>query len=267
MESSKIIKRTYNIKRNGFCFLPIIFSKKDCISAREGLWQVINGNYNTGRSPENRFWEIGDSLKNIIKIDKPHLCNKAVWNLVTNKKFGRSLAKATSAEKIQIWHSQVVWKPKSEKNSGNAGWHRDAQYWPFWERKEGLFTAWIALSNVSSKSGPVRFISGSNRWNDLDGMDFFNKDLLKQEKLLKAHHKNPNIVNGILKIGQVSIHSSLTYHSSSANLESNPRVGMVVHFCTEKAKRVEIYDKNSNYLNQISDPSIAPIIYRRNNNV
>lgn len=267
MKSAKVIKKTYHLKTDGFSFLPIIFSEKDCISAREGLWEVINGNYDTGKPPENRFWDIGDSLKKIIKIDKPHLCNKAVWNLVTNKNFGRSLAKATNAEKIQIWHSQVVWKPKSEKNSGNAGWHRDAQYWPFWERGEGLFTAWIALSNVSSKSGPVRFISGSNHWNDLDGMDFFNKDLLTQEKLLRAHYKKLDIVNGILEIGQVSIHSSLTYHSSRANLENNPRVGMVVHFCTEKAKRVEIYGENSNYLNQISNPNIAPVIYDRNNNV
>ena len=105
----------------------------------------------------------GDDPHSIIKIDKPHLSDSSVWKLITNKKFGQFLGKATDAEYVQVWHSQVVWKPNSKDQKGNAGWHRDAQYWPFWS-KEGLYTAWIALSNVSINSGPVRFLRGSNHW-------------------------------------------------------------------------------------------------------
>ena len=36
---------------------------------------------------------------------------------------------------------------------------------------------------------------------------------------------------------------------------------MVVHFCTEKAKRIELNGKEKKYLDQINDPTIAPIIY------
>ncbi|MFL2983782.1 MAG: phytanoyl-CoA dioxygenase family protein [Candidatus Neomarinimicrobiota bacterium] len=266
MSSLNIVNKRFDLEKDGFCFLPIIYSKEDSISARNGLWRVINGKYDTGKLPENRFWEVGDSPNKIIKIDKPHLCNDEVWNLITNEYFGKLLAKVTRAKKIQVWHSQVVWKPKSEKNSGNAGWHRDAQYWPFWS-SEGLFTAWIALSNVSSKSGPVRFISGSNHWDNLDGMDFFDKNLITQNNILKQHHKKIKIINGTLDMGQVSIHSSLTYHSSGANLETKPRVGMVVHFCTDKAKRVQISGENSKYLDQIMDLEIAPIIYENNTHV
>jgi hypothetical protein len=62
-------------------------------------------------------------------------------------------------------------------------------------------------------------------------------------------------------MGEVSIHSSLTYHSSEANLEKIPRVGMVVHFCTDKAKRIQVGGENSTYLDQLMDPTITPIIY------
>ena len=260
MSSSNLFKKNYDLESDGFCFLSTIYSKKFSISARENLWRIINGEYDTGRPPETRFWEVGDSPNKIIKIDKPHLCNDVVWNLITDKGLGRSLAKATHAKKIQVWHSQVVWKPNSKENSGNAGWHRDAQYWPFWSH-EGLFTAWIALSDVSQRSGPVRFISGSNHWNEVSGMDFFDKDLISQDKILKQHHGKPKIISGTLNMGEVSIHSSLTYHSSEANLEKIPRVGMVVHFCTDKAKRIHIGGENSTYLDQLMDPTITPIIY------
>jgi hypothetical protein len=93
------------------------------------------------------------------------------------------------------------------------------------------------------------------------GLDFFDKDLVTQGKLLKERHGKTEIINGVLEMGQVSIHSSLTYHSSAANLEKKPRVGMVVHFCTDRARRVPIDGENSNYLDQLIDHTKAPFIY------
>ena len=121
----------YSLTDDGFTFLPIIFQEEEIASARDGLWKTINGIYETNKKPETRFWEVGDDKNKIIKIDKPHLCNRSVWNLITNKKLGKALAEETRSRTIQVWHSQVVWKPKSIKDSGNAGWHRDSQYWPF----------------------------------------------------------------------------------------------------------------------------------------
>jgi len=36
---------------------------------------------------------------------------------------------------------------------------------------------------------------------------------------------------------------------------------MVVHFCTDNAKRVPLKGENSNYLDQLIDHSRAPYIY------
>ena len=124
-----------------------------------------------------------------------------------------------------------------------------------------MFTAWIALSDVSSSSGPVRFIPGSNHWKDIGGLDFFNKNLISQEKILKDNYGNMEIVDALLSAGQVSIHSSHTYHSSGANLNETPRVGMVVHFCTDRAIRKRVTGLNSVYLDQLNDASISPFIF------
>ena len=52
MELKKI---KYNLKEDGFCFLPKIFLDKDIKNARDGLRRVINCEYRSGREPENRF--------------------------------------------------------------------------------------------------------------------------------------------------------------------------------------------------------------------
>ena len=125
-----------------------------------------------------------------------------------------------------------------------------------------MFTAWIALSNVSPSSGPVRFIPGSNHWKDISGLDFFDKDLISQEKVLNDNYGDIKVVDALLSAGQVSIHSSHTYHSSSANLDEVPRVGMVVHFCTDRAIRQHVTGSNSAYLDQLHDLSVSPFIFR-----
>jgi len=259
----KIKNVKYSLREDGFCFLPLVFSKQETQNSIEGLWRVINGEYRSGRKPECRFWNPGDDPHSIIKIDKPHLSDSSVWKLITNKKLGQLLARATKAKCIQVWHSQVVWKPHSKGQKGNAGWHRDAQYWPFWS-KEGLYTAWIALTDVSINSGPLRFLRGSNLWKTIEGMDFFNQNIKSQEKILDKLKKHKDVVCATLRAGEVSIHSSQTYHSSMGNLEKKPRIGMVVHFRTDESKRIDVGGSNKHYLDQIEDNEIAPIIYQEN---
>lgn len=251
----------YNLKKDGFCFLPPVFSEQKTQDSVKGLWRVINGEYRSGRKPESRFWNPGDDPHSIIKIDKPHLSDNSVWELITDKKLGQLLAKTTKAKYIQVWHSQVVWKPRSKDQKGNAGWHRDSQYWPFWS-KEGLYTAWIALTEVSINSGPVRFLRGSNLWETVKGMDFFDQDVASQEGIFNKLKKHQDIVCATLRAGEISIHSSQTYHSSLGNLEKKPRIGMVVHFRTDKSKRIKVRGSNRHYLDQIENTEIAPIIYQ-----
>ncbi len=251
---------TDNLKNNGVVILPKLFSSLEINKAKKKLWGVIQGNYNTGIEPENRFWNIGDNPKSIIKIDKPHLCSNTLFKLITKGSFGRYLADLTNSKTVQIWHSQAVWKPAGGGEKGNAGWHRDAQYWPFWNSK-GLYTAWIALSDVKLNSGPVKFIKQSNKWKFLDDLDFFDKKILDQEKIIKKFHKNIKIIKSTISKGQVSVHDALTYHCSGPNKSRYPRVGLVVHFRTEKSKIKKTYKKYLIYLKQLKDYTRCPTIY------
>ena len=250
----------YNLAKDGFCFLPKIFSSYQVECARNALWDVIQGQYETGVQPENRFWNVGDDPKSIIKIDKPHLCNEQIWNLITDVDFGKWLADAVGAKRIQVWHSQSVWKPDGGGTKGHAGWHRDTQYWPFW-KPNGVFTAWIALSDVIEESGPVRYIRGSNKWEEITGMDFFDKKLSAQDMILETTHYGYKVVSANIEKGQISIHTSRVYHSSGPNISKGPRIGMVVHFCTDSSEKIPVKGELTSYLNQTENESICPVIY------
>jgi len=251
------------LTKNGFCTVPKIFSDKQIESTKKAIWNVIQGKYDTGVEPEERFWNVGDDPENIIKIDKPHLCSNEIKKLITNSKFGKCLASITNSNKIQIWHSQSVWKPTGGSKKGNAGWHRDIQYWPFWE-PEGVYTAWIALTDVKKNSGPVAYISGSHKWSKIEGLDFFNKDISMQEKIIKKRENDYIVKYLMINKGQLSIHHSSTYHSSKENKADKPRVGLVVHFSTDNAKKIPITGILSNYLDHnLIDPDICPIIYEK----
>ena len=40
-----------------------------------------------------------------------------------------------------------------------------------------LFTAWVALSDVTAEAGPMRFVRGSHGWGLLDDGGFYRQDL------------------------------------------------------------------------------------------
>ena len=82
-----------------------------------------------------------------------------------------------------------------------------------------------------------------------------------QKKLLIK--RNDYIVK-YLMVNKGQLHHSSTYHSSKENKADKPRVGLVVHFSTDNAKKIPITGILSNYLDHnLSDLDICPIIYEK----
>ena len=79
---------------------------------------------------------------------------------------------------VQVWWTQLLYKPPQAAAPTNTtiGWHQDRSYWGAWEEGSELFTAWVALSDVTAESGPMKFVRGSHRWGFLEGSDFYGQD-------------------------------------------------------------------------------------------
>ncbi|MDX1418461.1 MAG: phytanoyl-CoA dioxygenase family protein [Rubricoccaceae bacterium] len=209
-------------------------------AARAGLEAVRDGRYDTARAPYASPWTPGDDPDALCKIEMPHLASRALQAVARHPGIGAAAAAITGAERVQVWWAQLLYKPPATRPDARTrvGWHQDYQYWASdWESPDGLLTAWVALSDVTAESGPVRFVPGSHRWGDRRAGDFFETDLEAQRVGLTPPPGDEWVeVLGVLPEGGLSFHHSLTYHGSTENRTSAPRCSLVLHLCTERAR-------------------------------
>ncbi len=256
-------------ERDGFLMHQRAVAAADVLErASRGLDAVKDGQSDTGEEPDGRYWKPGDDPRALVKIEHPQLASQALRDLLLSPELGEVAARATGASKVQVWWVQGLYKPGIPEaeaqlppsNATNVGWHQDRFYWQGWEEGSELFTAWLALSDVTGEAGPMVFVPGSHRWGLLEGGNFFAQD---QEALRQAiqvpEGEEWSEVADILPMGGVSIHHQLLIHGSHANRSPRPRRSLAIHLCTQNA-RVLPDAWVGKYLHR---PDICPVIYQK----
>ena len=251
-------------ERDGFFIPPDPVIPKELVGrAVIGMDAVMNREYETGIPPGGRKWNPGDDERVIRKIDQPHICDRTIMELFTYPAIGQWAAHLTGAKMIQLWASQLLYKPSGGDVSGNVGWHQDKQYWTYWQEGE-VFTAWIALSDVTEESGPMRFVRGSHAWGGLiEGGDFYGSDHQAQrETITVPPGKVWEEVPVVLPPGGVSFHHRHTFHGSGPNRASSPRRSFALHLRTENTASIPGIEKDVHTTMNLDDPSVCPILYQ-----
>ena len=242
----------YHIEpRNVLPDLVLARAIKGMASVRDGIYDRETGSTDhPGYNPTR-----------LCKINNCHPSDPGLYALVTCPDLGRRVAEITGSDFIQVWASQLLIKPQGSKAAGNVGWHQDRQYWQYWQNPAGLFTVWIALSDVKEASGPMKFVVESHRWGFKDSGDFFghNQDALR-DAIPVPEKETWREVSATLPVGGFSVHDSLTYHGSGPNVSDYPRCSLAVHVRDERAHPVPGDD--SYYTTNLDDPSICPMMYQ-----
>ncbi|MGI8907712.1 MAG: phytanoyl-CoA dioxygenase family protein [Candidatus Sumerlaeaceae bacterium] len=228
-----------------------------------GMMAIRRGEYDTGRPPEESGWNPGDSEDVLCKIEQPQFASRAVLELVSHPLLGQIAAEATGAQWVQVWWVQLLFKPPSRQATAggtNIGWHQDRNYWQRWEEGSELFTAWVALSDVTIEAGPMIFVRGSHRWGFLPGSDFHGQDLQQIKSSISVPPgENWEEIPAVLPPGGFSLHDDLTWHGSGANLSHSPRMAFAIHMRTEKS--LPIGDAREGLTKYIDDTAVCPIIF------
>ncbi|MEK6571592.1 MAG: phytanoyl-CoA dioxygenase family protein [Bacteroidota bacterium] len=229
-----------------------------------GMDAVRAGIYDTGLPPQWSPWNPGDDPRKLCKIEMPQVANRAIMELVSHPALGKLAAEITGARLVQVWWVQLLYKPPQDSETTfhtNVGWHQDRQYWQEWEIESELFTAWVALSNVTSDSGPMKFVRGSHKWGFLNKGDFYgqNHDAQREEIKVPVGCKWEEVA-ALLPPGGVSFHDDLTYHSSGPNLSLEPRRSFAIHLRTEKSRPCDGVKRALTAF--LHDSSYCPIIYQ-----
>ncbi|NKB71931.1 MAG: hypothetical protein GKR89_33055 [Candidatus Latescibacteria bacterium] len=233
-------------------------------AATTGMDAVREGRYDTGQPPQTSRWNPGDDPDELCKIELPQQADLGIRALVSHPDLGRWAARVTGAKMVQVWWTQLLYKPPQRPGVEaelNIGWHQDRHYWQAWAEGCELFTAWVALSDVAADTGPMRFVRGSNQWGLLDDGGFFRQDLDDQRADIPVPDgQNWEEQPALLPPGGASFHHCLTFHGSSANTSAGPRRSLAIHMRTEKSAPVD--DARAGLTAFIDDPERNPVIYQ-----
>jgi ectoine hydroxylase-related dioxygenase (phytanoyl-CoA dioxygenase family) len=251
-------------EREGFFVVPSLIPPELLARVRPRIDAVYAGEYETGippcGSPKGRH----EPPTSLVKIDNAHRSDRTIMELVGHPAIGRWAAALTGARFVQVFAAQMLIKPPGGQSGVNVGWHQDQEYWEPALQGE-LFTAWVAVSDVTAESGPMRFVRGSNHWGLLKAGDFFSDNLEGLKRGIQAKRGSDawEEVPALLAPGGVSFHHRLTVHGSGPNLAALPRVSFAIHLRTEKSGlREGVRWQDAGYLNDFDDPVGSPVCYR-----
>lgn len=231
-------------------------------AARRAVVDVLAGRFETGEPPSAFPPHQPGSLR---KIDNAHFASRALYDLLMSPGLAALIHAVTGSSFVQVFNTQLLVKPSTGASTANVGWHQDKQYWPFWDRPDGLFTAWVALTDVDEAAGPMRFVTGSHHWGLLNQGNFFGQDA----DALRASIETPpgsewREVPATMSAGGVSLHHSLVYHASGVNVSGRDRISVAIHMRNELPGLLRVEERPMYFRSiWLDDQERCPVLYDR----
>jgi ectoine hydroxylase-related dioxygenase (phytanoyl-CoA dioxygenase family) len=244
----------------GFCAIKSVLPSDDVQRALVHVRAVVDGEYETSEPPKMRTTAPGDTSGALVKIDQPHYSNPSLLEAIAHPAVGEWAAALTGASFVQVWAVNLLYKPPGGAPRSNVGWHQDDGYWNEWIRGDA-FTMWLASSDVTELSGPLRFVVRSHTWGGVGAGDFFSDDMTPTQggviPLPDEEDWQEEMV--LLRAGGASVHSRFTFHGSGPNSSPEPRIGLALHLRTEHSAIGP--EPPQEYPDVLEDPMRCPIVY------
>jgi ectoine hydroxylase-related dioxygenase (phytanoyl-CoA dioxygenase family) len=250
-----------DFEHHGYCFAPRLLPRPLVDQACRRMDAVISGEYDTGIAPfHTRFQGDGTALH---KVDQVHLSDPVLRAVCTHPAIGAWAALVSGAQRIQLWAVQMLFKAPGGGDPGAIGFHQDRWYWQYWSEDSEVFTAWVALSDITEDSGPMRFVPRSHTWGALQqpAAAAFSGTGILQPGQIPGVPQDAGIseVPALLEAGAVSFHHRLLVHGSGANRSLLPRRALALHLRTERSQ--PLAGAHDYYVSHLEDPAYCPVIY------
>lgn len=164
-----------------------------------------------------------------------HLAQRWAWDVVTNPLIVGAVTSVLGPD-VLLW--TVNWFVKEPNDGKFVSFHQDANYWGL--EPHDVVTAWIALSDASEPTGPMRFLPGSHR-GELFGHEntYAADNLLSRGQVVRAELDESVAVLAPLSAGQMSLHHVRLIHGSGPNQTGGRRIGMVLRYCATKVRQTK----------------------------
>lgn len=167
-----------------------------------------------------------------------HLIASWAWDAVHDPRIVEPVSDLLGPN-VLLW--SLNWFIKEPHDQKFVTFHQDATYWGL--EPHDVVTAWVALSDASQTTGPMRFVPGSHLSKVYEHEDSFGEgNLLSRGQVISKDIDQEQAILAPLSVGQMSLHHVKTIHGSEPNQTDDRRIGMVLRYCATHVKQTKIQD-------------------------
>lgn len=213
-------------KRDGFLVPHLTIPPEDFEPARAAAEKVIADN--TGKP---------DLIRQVIvpkrpgfPVDEGNAYHEALFRLAVSPAVLDPVEQVLGPD-IILFTAFMIAKPRGA--GAEVPWHQDGHYSPH-RPLDGL-SVWIALDDVDTGNGCVRFVPGSHVNGLIPHYKEGRKDISTNHNIDHRYFDPASAVDAILKPGQFSMHGIYTIHGSNPNVSDRRRAGFVIDYMSARS--------------------------------
>ncbi|GAA5504812.1 phytanoyl-CoA dioxygenase family protein [Novipirellula caenicola] len=191
--------------------------------------------------------------KDSYSISSAHLKHAPVWDLLTNERTVNLVADLLG-ENVIGWGAHFFCKMPGDGK--RVDWHQDCSYWPLTPTK--AVTVWLAIDDANAENGCMEVFAGSHKHgliefkdSDANAGNVLDQTVEHPEQY-GTHRLTP------LRAGQISIHSDLLLHGSSANVSNRRRCGLTLRYCPADVHAYLGWNQKGVVVRGVADPAKWP---------
>ena len=167
-----------------------------------------------------------------------HLIANWAWDVVHDPRIVEPISDVLGPD-VLLW--SLNWFIKEPRDGKFVSYHQDATYWGL--EPHDVVTAWVALSDASLATGPMKFVPGSHKEEVFMHEDTFGQDnLLSRGQVIQTDVDDDRSVLAPLSAGEMSLHHVRLIHGSTPNKTDDRRIGMVLRYCATHVTQVKLRD-------------------------
>lgn len=204
-------------KRDGFSFPHRVIPTEDADRLRVDLEQLVDTHANAATAVP-----FGDYARSNL-----HVVSTAVAQMARHPSILDAVETIIGPD-ISLWGAELIAKePNSDKV---LTMHQDLTYWGL-DGSDGVVTAWLAVSDVTTANGAMSFVPASHHHGQLVHHDTFRDDnLLSRGQEIAVDVRPEDTVPVELERGEISLHHGLMFHGSGPNTTAERRIGLVLRY-------------------------------------
>lgn len=136
---------------------------------------------------------------------------------------------------VRLYHDNALSK---EPGCGRTPWHHDAEHFPL--QTTQAVTAWIPMSAIPGRMGPLSFARGRDVLAEVSDLEFDKVGTSYDEAVARRFVEREVAVEaGPFAVGDVSFHSALCFHTAGPNLTTQPRRALATTYFADGARVVD----------------------------